>query len=176
MLMNTSTKTSNVDFRYESGHIKELQFDKGIESFTSRWLAFSLDLVLILAFFGTTKMLFLEDASWALFLSFYFLFQMLIPALFTDGISFGRKIMRLDIHYPVDYSPIQKKYMYLLRELVKLVSILLTGGLILLITPLIIVEQGKPALHEMLTKIRVKRRPGKNEVKIADDFDGKFKL
>lgn len=151
-------------------------YDNSMMLFTSRWAALSIDIAAVFIVFFTIKMNIPIINNWPLFIFIYTVLHILLPLFMTKSRSIGKIIMRVNLIYPESYSISQRKIFYALRELIKGASILVTAGLILIITPLIISEKSKPTLHEKFTKVIAKRKLGKNDLMLDDGFDGKLKL
>lgn len=154
----------------------EYHFNKNLESFTNRWVALVVDGLIIFAIFFAIKMSIGVEHNWLIILSLYAVIHILIPAYFTEGITLGRKLMGLEFLYPSEATKQQRMIMFILRDTFRLFSIFITVGFILFITGLMIAENNRPALHEKISGLRIRRKPGKNEVLTEDNFDGKFKL
>lgn len=148
-------------------------------SFTNRWLALAIDFIIIFTFVFAVKYLFLITSTfinWVLILGIHFIINILIPILFFDGITLGRKMMGIGIDYPLDWSPKKRALRFILRELVKIASILLTAGLILIVSGFVLMESNKRTLHEFISGVRVYRIPKKSEQLPRDDNFERFHL
>ena len=167
-LHSTPDPSSTEDMAYH--------FDQRMNIFTSRWLSLSIDMSTILFLALSMKILFNAPFNWTVVISLYFLIHILLPGTFFHGITLGRWVTRLRMHFPENASPMKKRMLFILRDSLKLFSILVTVGLILFITGLLTAENGKPALHEKISGVNVYKLANKNDVIVKDDFDGKFRL
>lgn len=147
-----------------------------IETFTKRWVAFSIDITTVFTIFFFIKLNFQITRNWFLFLSITFLINILAPAFFSKGITIGKKLMRIQLDFPSNYSKMKCATAYIIRESIKILSILLTAGISLIITGIWIAESGKPSIHEKITKIYSVSYLKTKEVPFKDQFDGHFKL
>ena len=147
-----------------------------IRTFTNRWVALSIDFIAVFTVFFFIKYTFEIAHNWSVFLSLYALFHVIIPAVFFNGVTLGKKIMRLKLLYPEKYNRFNRATAYMLRELIKGALVLGTAGIGLIVSGLIIAETGKPALHEKMTRVLVIMPIKEKDLPVKDAFDGKLKF